>query len=96
MSVNSNPKDHGKTKKKKKKKKERKNDENKRETNVILEGERERWQKKSGFGVIGEAMVITDLRPTMVADSPISAQTMRRGAQLRSEKGVEVCVLSEL
>ena len=47
---------------------------------MILEGERERWQRKSGFGVIGEAMVITDLRPTMVADSPISAQTMRRGA----------------
>ena len=80
MSVNSNPKDHGKTTKKKKKEEERKNDENERETNVILEGERMRRQRKSGFGVVGEAMVITDLRPTVVADSPISTQTMRRGA----------------
>ena len=49
---------------------------------MILEGERERErrQRKSGFGVVGEAMVITDLRPTVVADSPISTQTMRRGA----------------
>ena len=79
VSVNSNPKDHGKTKQKKK---ERKNNKNERETNVILEGERERErrQRKSGFGVVGEAMVITDLRPTVVADSPISTQTMRRGA----------------
>ena len=81
MSVNSNPKDHGKTTKKKKKEEERKNDENERETNVILEGERKRRQRKSGFGVVGEAMVITNLHPTVVADSPILAQTMRRGVR---------------
>ena len=48
---------------------------------MILEGERKRRQRKSGFGVVGEAMVITNLHPTVVADSPILAQTMRRGVR---------------